>query len=297
MCATGLLERVGHGWYALRDSAPPRLARLRVLQDANPGVVACGATAAALWGLPVPLGHPVGDDTIEVAFRIGSGGLRGRRLGVIAHRWSIPDHHVARCPQGFVVTDPLRTALDLARGHTLPFALVPLDGGLRCAVDDGTSLPLARENLHQRWADARHSRGMRAAGFAHAFADPLAESPLESIVRGRIIEAQLPVPRLQVEVTGESGRRYRADMGLDLPGDPPGFHRLLIEADGLLKYQSAEDLADEKRRQHDLERKGHIFVRALYREAVHEPERFLAPIRRLLAAERASPRRAERSSP
>jgi hypothetical protein len=73
-------------------------------------------------------------------------------------------------------------------------------------------------------------------------------------------------------------------MGLDLPGEPEGSCRLLIEADGLSKYARVEDLAEEKRRQHDLERQGHIFVRALFREALWHPATFNDEISRLLDA-------------
>ena len=106
---------------------------------------------------------------------------------------------------------------------------------------------------------------------------------MESIVRGRIIEAGLPVPLLQVRVVGRSGREYRSDLGLALPGDPPGVTSLLIEADGVGKYLQPGDLVAEKRRQHDLEGRGHRFVRVLYGEAVLAPEGFLAAIGRLLA--------------
>lgn len=278
-CIAGLVERLGRGWYAATDQGSVGLARLQVLQQANPGVVACGATAAALWGLPPPPGRDVCSDTVEIAFRADAGGLRGRRLGVRARRWSIPDHHIAVGPQGQVTTDPLRTAIDLARGLPMPFALVSLDAVLRLNVTSGMSVQEARRLLQATWAEARSCSGMRAVGLAIPFANPLAESPLESIVRGRIIEVRLPVPLLQVEVMGASGRWYRSDLGLDLPGDPAGSYRLLIEADGLLKYQCAGDLAEEKKRQHDLERRGHCFVRVLYREGVYEPGPFLAQIR------------------
>ena len=71
-------------------------------------------------------------------------------------------------------------------------------------------------------------------------------------------------------------------MAMDLPGEPEGSYRLLIEADGLSKYATVEDLAEEKRRQHDLERQGHVFVRVLFREALWSPATFTDEISRLL---------------
>lgn len=282
-CTAGLVQRVARGTYAVVESGQAARARLTALRDRNPGIVACGSSAALDWGLPIPPGYDVARGDVEVAYRNGAQGRRGRRPGVVARRWSIPDGHVTTGPRGQLVTDPLRTAIDLARGMPLHLALIPLDAALGVAIQHGFTCEEARTELRTRWNQCRTANGMATVGGAIRHADPLAESPLESIVRGRILVAGLPIPRLQVPVMGKSGRFYRADLGLDLAGDAPGTFRLLIEADGMGKYQSPKDLADEKRRQHDLERQGHIFVRVLYDEAVHRPSDFLGTIRRLVA--------------
>lgn len=282
-CAAGALTRVGRGWYAVANPVAPWLARLLVLQAENPGLVACGATAALLGSMAVPPFRGVGAGELEVAFLEGSGGMRGRRHGLRARRWPIPPHHVVRGPHGVLMTDPLRTSIDLARGQSLPFALVPLDSAARRAVADGMRPHEVVCELRARLDLMRGRHGVRLAASALRHVSPLAESALESIVRGRIIEAGLPSPALQVPVVGESGRSYRADLGLDLPGRPEGSFGLLIEADGLGKYDRVEALAEEKKRQHDLERRGHVFVRAIYGEALSRPEEFLSPIRRILS--------------
>lgn len=165
----------------------------------------------------------------------------------------------------------------------LPFALVALDAALRVAQDAGIPADVGPALLRERVSAAHGGCGLRGVMRAASYADARAESPLESIVRGRIIEAGLPVPRLQVRVVGHSGREYRSALGLALPGDLPGFTSLLIEADGVGTYLQPGDLAAEKRRQHDLEGQGHRFVRVLYGEAVSAPEGFLESIRRLVA--------------
>lgn len=296
-CAVGALHRLGRGWYAdagaaceTGHSSTRTEARLWVLHRHNPGVVACGTTAAAIWGLPCPPGTRAaargtinsGSDVIEVAHLVGSGGLRGNRGDVMARRWRLPPHHVTRGPRGEPVTDPLRTAIDVARGCGLAVALGPLDAALRLVVSQGTPLEEGVRSLRARCADLARGHGISHVAHAIAHVDPRAESLLESLVRGRIIEAGLPTPHLQVPLVGASGRHYRADMGLDLPGEPSGSCRLLIEADGLAKYSGPEDLAAEKRRQHDLERQGHIFVRVLFREALWTPLVFTDEISRLL---------------
>lgn len=283
-CAAGALARVGRGWYVVANPVAPWLARLLVLQAENPGLVACGATAALLWSIAVPpfRGSPPGE--LEVAFLEGSGGLRGRRNGVRARRWPIPPQHTVLGPHGVLLTDPFRTGIDVARGQSLPFALVPLDSAARHAVAVGIRPHEVDVAFRARLDLMQGRHGVRDVASALRHVSPLAESALESIVRGRIIEAGLPSPALQVPLVGESGRSYRADLGLDLPGEPDGSFGLLIEADGLSKYDRVEALAEEKKRQHDLEHRGHVFVRAVYVEALRRPEEFLSPIRRLLSA-------------
>lgn len=278
-CRKGRLHRLGRGWYALSDSGDARDVRLSKLQRENSGVVACGRTAARIWGMPVPASQGKEDD-LEIAYVEGHSGQYGRRQALVARRWSVPPDQVTHGPSGHLATDPLRTALDLARGLPLHWCLVPLDSALSIVTGEGFDVAEVREALNGYWRGLRGGRGIRSIGPALEHAHPLAESPLESIVRGRIIKAGLPTPDLQVIVTGASGRSYRADMGLDLPGDSPGTHRLLIEADGLGKYTRPEDLAREKMRQHDLECKGHEFIRVVYHEALHSPGRFLSAIDR-----------------
>lgn len=164
----------------------------------------------------------------------------------------------------------------------MPFALAPLDAAMRHAVASGVPLDVAREVLAVHVEAFRGRPGSRAAVEAAALANPGSESPLESIVRGRIVESGLPMPALQVNVVGQSGRRYRCDMGLQRPGDPPGMHGLLVEADGLGKYLTPDDLAAEKRRQHDIEGTGREVCRVLYAEAVHAPDVFLARLHQIM---------------
>lgn len=194
-------------------------------------------------------------------------------------RGMTPHDHVELGPRGEPTTNPLRTAIDLARGLPLHEALVPLDSALGLAISQlGMPPDVARAVLLSHLADLGRTPGIRAVAHAAPYAHPGAESALESIVRGRIIHAGLPVPRVQVHVVGASGRTYVADLGMDLPGEEPGSCGLLIEADGLGKYVHPADLGKEKRREVDLCRRGHHFVRVLYSEAVDDPAPFLADI-------------------
>lgn len=291
-CNAGLIVRVGRGWYvavsegqeSVRDrSGLDAVARGRLHVLGDPGAtVLCGTSAAAVWDLPLPPGvqRPRG---LEILAESPQASWGGRRAYETVRRWKVRADFVVEDPHGGRVTDPLQTALDLGRGLDLPFALVALDAALRVAQGLGIPADVGRALLRERVLAAQGGRGLQGVIKAATYADARAESPLESIVRGRVIEAGLPVPSLQVLVVGSSGREYRSDMGLALPGDPVGGTSLLIEADGLGKYAHPGDLAAEKRRQHDLEGRGHRFVRVLYGEAVSSPEGFLETIGRLVA--------------
>ena len=291
-CAAGLLVRVGRGWYVAVSDAPEPTrersslnvvsrGRLRALGDRS-ATVLCGTSAAAVWDLPLAPGvqRPGG---LEILAESPQASWGGRRVYETVRRWKVRADFVVEGPHGGLVTDPLQTALDLGRGLDFPFALVALDAALRVAQRMGIPADVARVRLEERVSAARGCRGMRGVVTAATYADARAESPLESIVRGRIIGAGLPVPRPQVRVVGRSGREYRSDLGLALPGDAPGNTSLLIEADGLGKFAHPGDLAAEKRRQHDLEGRGHRFVRVLYGEAISSPEGFLETVGRLVA--------------
>lgn len=287
-CAAGLLVRVGRGWYVLGAEADgPGLdialrGRLEALRGQSRDVVLCGTSAAAVWGLPLPPGlRDVRG--LEVLADHPREAWGGQRRYETVRRWQVPGAFVVDGPHGERITDPIQTAIDLGRGLPMPFALVALDAAMALTQRLGIPPEVVRLLLDDRAAAARASRDVRGVLQAVPHADPRAESALESIVRGRIIDAGLPTPELQVPVTGVSGRQYRADLGLWIPGDPPGTTRLLIEADGLAKYAEVGDLAMEKRRQHDLEGHGYRFVRALYREAVHAPDDFIATIATIVA--------------
>ncbi len=294
-CDRGGLLRIGKGWYVINPEGSRRhaagldyaigstaVARLQVLQAENSGAAACATTSAALLSLSTPPHRVANPEEPEIVFVNGSPGKRGRRLLARARRWNVPEHHVMVGPHGILMTTPLRTAIDLARGLPLPFALVSLDAAMRMEVLDGRVEADVRAELASLLADIHRSHGMKAVAHALPFVEAGAESPLESIVRGRIIEARLPRPTTQVPLVGASGRHYRGDLGLDLPHTPPGTFGLIIEADGMLKYAEERGWLEEKSRQQDLERVGHQFVRVTYVEGVSRPAPFLAHIRKIL---------------
>lgn len=116
------------------------------------------------------------------------------------------------------LTDPVRTALDLARwapGLTEKVAAVDALA-FHCGVTVDAVRALARVHL-----GAHHTRGLPAV---LALVNGLAESPRESRVRMAIVLGGLPSPVAQHPVSID-GRRYRLDLAY------PEL-RLAIEYDG-----------------------------------------------------------------
>ncbi len=177
---------------------------------------------------------------------------------------------------GVRVTSIARTAMDLARGRDLPWALIPMDSALRLGASRDT-LQRMLERMH-RWP------GTRGLPRAIDAADGRSESALESRSRGVFLEMRMPSPLLQQWIAGASGREYRVDFAW-----PEA--RLVGEADGWGKFGESEDAwraayRSEKLREDDLRAGGWTVVRWTF-ETLHPMARHLA---RLLERPRHGPK-------
>lgn len=155
---------------------------------------------------------------------------------------------------GVRTTSIARTAIDLARGLALPYALIPLDSALRLGVPEQHLVDLAI--AMKRW------RGTKLLRTHIQLASTLSESALESAARGACIAAGLPIPELQVTLHGASGRQYRVDL---LWSDA----RLVVEPDGIGKYGETDEnrratFQAEKRREDDLRAAGCTVLRVTW---------------------------------
>ena len=120
-----------------------------------------------------------------------------------------------------IATDPADTAIDVASAAAEIDVLAVLDAALRAGV--------SRPELDRAVVRAHRQRGIIAVRRWAAYADPRAQSPMESRTRQRILAAGLPAPNLQVPVRTASGRvRFLdngwedAKVGVDYEGDE--FH-------------------------------------------------------------------------
>jgi hypothetical protein len=146
------------------------------------------------------------------------------------------------------LTSPLRTAIDIARwSERIGDAVAVTDAVLRRG--DATKDQLID------WLDQFRSwPGMAQARRVIDYADPLAESPLESHSRVMFAEQGLPPPDTQVEITDGTCFVARVDF--------LWRHASTIgEADGRLKYAVGDAVYREKRREDRLRELGFEVVR------------------------------------
>lgn len=169
---------------------------------------------------------------------------------------------------GVAVTRPARTVVDVARNSGARAGLVLADAALAARLTDPAALAAAVRRAC-RWP------GVRTARRVVDLADARAESPLESLARLMIVDADLPLPELQAWVDTSDGP-FRVD-GLWRE------RRVVLEVDGMLKYRSPSDLVAEKRRQEALEQAGYVVVRVTWDDILRHPERTAARIRSALA--------------
>jgi hypothetical protein len=244
------------------------LARIRAaMLSVSPRALASHESAAVLHPVALPTAGEPGVVSLVVpgGVNFDGPGLRVRGSGVPSH-----DRVVVN---GLRATSLARTAVDLARGRSLPAALIPLDSAARALVASSTGASgTALRRAVRRSQDRQRALaeldlalepcfgwpGTRAVRAALLHADPAAESPAESRSRGWFLQAGLGPLDPGAPITC-GARTYWADFC-----DPA--RRIIGEVDGWGKYgdSSAElrrALQGERSRQRDLESAGWRFVR------------------------------------
>jgi hypothetical protein len=139
-------------------------------------------------------------------------------------------------------TDLERTVIDVAATAPLPDALITVDAALRRGAD--------REVLAYLLETRNGSAGATRASQALAAGCDRSESPMESLSRGRMIEAGLPRPECNVEIRF-AGRRAQVDFWwaeFGVVGECDGrakYHELNLNGDALWRgKRRAEWLQD-----------------------------------------------------
>jgi len=191
-------------------------------------------------------------------------GSKSRRRGIQLHMAALAVSDVV-VRRGVPVTSVARTVVDLARA--LPFAegVAVADSALR-------DKRATRGELEAVLAQCPRWPGIQRARQVVAFADPLAESVLESISRAAFHEHGLPLPELQVWVGGEDEIAGRVDFLWRQ-------HRTIAEADGAVKYTGPARALAQLNRDARLREAGFEVVHFTWPEITKVPRQVVDAIR------------------
>ena len=266
---SGGLIRVWPAVYATRSAVewgktnPQRGQALRVMA-ARAAVgrdsVASHQSAALIHGLDL---FPRPPEVLILTRPPNRRGARRKSDGIFFHTAELPDDHVTTV-LGVRVTTVARTVVDIARASSFMSSVVTADSALRAAlVAEHDSTFTTKEALISvcdacaRWPGARNAR--RAADFA----DPRAESVLESCARVIFHEHGLEPPELQYTITGPDFR-YTVDFYWPR-------HRVIAEADGEAKYSDPRRAIHQLERDQQLRDNGDKVVHFTWRELFKTP--------------------------
>jgi hypothetical protein len=234
------------------------------------GAVASHETAAVLHDLPVVA---VPDRPVLTLPRKVTPPRRESDVDI--HAAALPEGHVT-ARRGIPVTSVARTVVDLGRWLPFRYALITADAALRAGPTD-------RDDLIRILAACKGWPGVRSARRVVNFADPAAESPLESVCRAVFAEQGLPPPECQAWL--EDGTGWSARVDFLWPR-----YRTVVEADGMVKYTDPEVLRAEKLRQERLEALGYTVIRTTWTDITRTPTATANRIRHAFTRTRTLPR-------
>lgn len=248
-------------WSRLDDEGRRALRDRAAVLVCDDDAVLSHASAARRLGLA---SYDISDELTHV-IRREHGRTSRTQAGVTHHQMALPLEQIVDVA-GVRVTDPLRTAMDIARDYGFHAGVVTADSALHLGASkvelEARAVALTTE---------AHGPTMRAVA---EFADAGAETPLESL--GRILLASIGVTEVetQYEIWLPNGRLAVVDMY-------SREHDFVFECDGRIKYRDQVDASgrtrspddvvwDEKRREDMLRGLGHGVVRVTWADTVPE---------------------------
>jgi very-short-patch-repair endonuclease len=230
-----------------------------------PEAVFSGLTAAWLHGLDVEACEP-----IEVTIPKGIG--VSARSGIDVRRAALGPKDVVSI-RGKRATSILRTLSDVAIRLSVTEAVVITDMALRTRL-------VKLDELRALCARRAKRYGVASLRRVVGFAEPAAESPMESRLRMVLVLGGLPRPQTQESLhDGQGGFLGRAD--LYYPS-----HRLALEYDGATHRTS---LVDDNRRQNRLVAAGIQVLRFTAGEVLRNPDSVVTQVRVYLASRPVTP--------
>ncbi|HEX6919621.1 MAG TPA: type IV toxin-antitoxin system AbiEi family antitoxin domain-containing protein [Actinomycetes bacterium] len=239
----GQVRRLLRGVYADAHASDTLQLRAQALILVSPpGRVVCRGTAAWLFGVPpVEPNRHVGVPALELMSESGQNGTR--RRGCLGSSGPLAPDDVIEV-RGVVATSGRRTCLDLARDRERPDALAYVDALVRAGAATRAELLDALPTIAGLpWAE----QGREIVELC----DPGAESPGESWLRLRHLDAGFPWPRTQLWVSDDAGVPVvRLDLGL-------ADRMFAEEYDGEAHHGAAQQPRDLARKEW-LERRGWV---------------------------------------
>jgi hypothetical protein len=278
----GRWVRVGHGLYAL--PAWPRSEERRLLAACLlTGGVASHASAAWLWGLakeppPVPVvsvGHRKRLSRPNRSRRSGRPVLAFAedRLGSFVLRRSrdLTRRHVS-IQKGIPVTNPLRTAVDLAASASPESFDEAVDAMLSrgLATVEALEAEISRTRRPGRRGPACAEERLRMRGFTGAPSPSVLESMALRLLRAN------GIPVLACEVVMGDDGRYRLDMRV--------AERVFLEFDGFAYHWSPEQKRYDDARRNELRLAGNQILVYDWRAVVFGGARVVRDAHRAIAA-------------
>ncbi|MDQ5972971.1 MAG: hypothetical protein QG661_180 [Actinomycetota bacterium] len=231
------------------------------------GAVFCGASAATLLGLPIPIRLEDG----PVWLMVPEGAPRARREGVRARQADIvPEERVE--VEGLPCTSPARTFVDLAAHLSIADLAAVGDAAMRLwAVTPGELQRVIRRRLRYT--------GKVKARYVAPLLDAGAESPQESRLRMIMLGDGLPAPSVNLVIRDDAGQFLaRCDLGYE-------EWRIAIEYDGEVHGLEEQRRYDATRR--TLLRSHDWYVVEVIADDLRMPQRAIAKVRAALRSRRA----------
>lgn len=234
---------------------PPRRALIRAAMfSAGPSAVAVLGTAADLHGLA-----GLRPETV-VHVSLPGVAARPRRVvepGLSPHQLVLRPDEVTSV-DGLAATTPARTAADLLLRVDRYSAVCVLDSGLNRGLLGPDDLPLIGAMLTGR-------RGAVKARPWLAEADGRAESPLETRIRLRCVDGEVPPDTLQHPVRDELGNLLAV-------GDLAWLRsRIIAEGDGVEAHENPVAVFRDRKRQNDLVNAGYTPLRFTWPDTMSPP--------------------------
>ncbi len=234
-----------------------------MLLTAPDGAVVSHLTAAALWGVEVPMQRR---DDVRVHLTVATGSAVRARSDRVIHRSPLePGEVTSRL--GCTLTTPERTWRDLA-------AVLP-PPALLAVTDQLLDLWCTRRDLARQLELRPSGRGSARARVVLPLGDRRAGSPMESVLRWLLHAAGLPAPELQFVISTVAGEFVGAtDMAWP-------DRKVLVEFDGNV-HRDRRVFVNDLRRQNRLVAEGWTVLRFTSADVYGRPDEVVAAIRRAL---------------